>query len=60
MTESHEPYIAGRKKVFSVSGAIQTTPDMTLDEFIDEFIDWIESKGWAYGGGFGVTYEEEE
>ena len=26
--------------------------EMTMDEFIDAFLELIESKGWFFGGGF--------
>lgn len=32
--------------------------DVSLDEYVDEFTKWIESKGWHYGGGHFKTKEE--
>lgn len=40
-----------RKKI-EINGCIEIPPEMTLDEFENEFIKWVESKGWFFGGGF--------
>ncbi len=36
-------------KYIEISGVLEV--DVSNDEFVDEFIDWIESKGWYYTGG---------
>lgn len=40
------------RKEMEITGCIEIPPEMTLDEFTDTFIEWIESKGWYFGGGF--------
>ena len=39
-------------KVIEVSGGMEIPDEMTMDEFIDAFLELIESKGWFFGGGF--------
>ena len=40
------------RKEIEINGCIEIPPEMTLDEFENEFIKWVESKGWFFGGGF--------
>ena len=40
------------RKEIAINGCIEIPPEMTLDEFENEFIKWVESKGWFFGGGF--------
>lgn len=40
------------RKEFEIRGCIEVTPDVDLDGFADEFLRWVESKGWYFGGGF--------
>ena len=40
------------RKEIEINGCIEIPPEMTMDEFVDEFIKLIESKGWYFGGGF--------
>lgn len=40
------------EKEIEISGCFEIPPEMTMDEFIDAFIELIESKGWYFGGGF--------
>ena len=35
-----------------IGGCFEIPLEMTMDEFIDTFIELIESKGWYFGGGF--------
>lgn len=40
-------------KEFDVCGVLSFGDKrLTWDEFMDEFIDMIEAKGWSYGGGW--------
>ncbi len=39
-------------KLIKVSGGMEIPDEMTMDEFIDIFLELIESKGWYFGGGF--------
>ena len=40
------------RKEIEINGCIEIPSEMTLDEFENEFIKWVESKGWFFGGGF--------
>ena len=40
------------RKEIEIQGCIEIPPDMNLDTFADEFIKYVESKGWYFGGGF--------
>ncbi len=40
------------RKEIEINGCIEISPGTTLDEFTDAFIEWVESKGWFFGGGF--------
>ena len=39
-------------KEFEIYGCIETPADVDMDRLSEEFIRWIESKGWYFGGGF--------
>jgi hypothetical protein len=56
MTESHKPYISGRKKVYTVKIA----SDMPRDEFEQHLHTMLFLKGWKYEGVVEVAYEEEK
>lgn len=38
-------------KYFNIEGIVETSDNISLDDIIDEFINFIESKGWTFGGG---------
>lgn len=40
------------KKFFKINGIIETPNEIDVDVFCDKFIDFVESNGWIYGGGF--------
>ena len=40
------------RKEIEINGCIEIPPEMTMDVFTDAFIEWVESKGWFFGGGF--------
>ncbi|MBO5797031.1 MAG: hypothetical protein J6R77_01640 [Clostridia bacterium] len=40
------------RKEIEITGCVEIPPGMTTDAFCDAFIEWIESKGWHFGGGF--------
>ncbi|SFI91599.1 MULTISPECIES: hypothetical protein [unclassified Bacillus (in: firmicutes)] len=42
-----------RYRTISINGVVLDV-DVSHDEFIDEFIQWIESKGWSF---IGITDE---
>ena len=39
------------RKEIEINGCIEIPPETTMDEFCDAFIEWVESKGWFFGGG---------
>ena len=39
-------------KEIEIRGCIEIPDEITVDEVTDAFIDFIESKGWYFGGGF--------
>ena len=39
-------------KEIEIGGCIEVPDEITLDEVTDAFIDFIDSKGWYFGGGF--------
>jgi hypothetical protein len=41
-------------------GSVELDENTDLDKFSDEFIDWLESKGWAFFGSFKPNENEEE
>ena len=40
------------RKEIEINGCIEIPPETTIDEVCDAFIEWVESKGWFFGGGF--------
>ena len=40
------------RKEIEIMGCIEIPSDTTKDEVIDAFVDFVESKGWYFGGGF--------
>lgn len=40
------------RKEIEINGCIEIPSEMTIDEFTDIFINFIESKSWYFGGGF--------
>ena len=40
------------RKEIEIRGCVEISPEMDMDRFADEFIQWVESKGWSFGGGF--------
>ena len=47
-----------RKYGFDINGSVHVNVDE--DQFNKEFIEWIESKGWAFAGVIKPTEESEE
>lgn len=39
------------RKEFEIQGCIEVSPEVTEDEFWNAFIEFVESKGWSFGGG---------
>jgi hypothetical protein len=44
-------------KFIEINGVVTIINNVTVDQFTNEFIDWLESKGYEFGGG---TKEVEE
>lgn len=40
------------RKEIEIRGCVEILPEMDMDRFADAFIQWVESKGWSFGGGF--------
>lgn len=40
-----------KRNTFEIQGCISIEPDMTHDEFMEAFLEFIASKGWSFGGG---------
>lgn len=40
------------EKEIEILGCINVPVDVDKDTVIDAFLDWVESKGWSFGGGF--------
>ena len=40
------------RKEIEINGCVEIPCEISVDAFTDAFIEWIESKGWRFGGGF--------
>ena len=40
------------RKEIQIIGCVEIPQEMTKDEFENAFIEFMESKGWYFGGGF--------
>lgn len=40
------------RKEIEINGCVEVPPEMTMDEFARVFLEFTESKGWYFGGGF--------
>ena len=40
------------RKEIEINGCIEVPPEADFNAITNEFIQWIESKGWSFGGGF--------
>ncbi|PGZ96000.1 hypothetical protein COE51_19335 [Bacillus pseudomycoides] len=47
-----------RYRTISINGAVLDV-DIYHDEFVDQFIEWVESNGWTFIGVTDETTEEE-
>jgi hypothetical protein len=52
--------MANKTKEYRIDGCIiDWSGNSNEDTVLDEFIEWIESKGWEFGGGFeDITNKE--
>ena len=47
------------EKEIEIGGCILVPRHVPKDEVIDKFIEWVESNGWYFGGGFReLAYNE--
>ena len=42
-----------------IGGCLTVPADVSKDQVIDAFINWVEANGWYFGGGFRVLSPEE-
>jgi len=48
-------------RLIEINGVAEIHPSVSLDQFSDMFIEFIESHGWFFGGGYkDITNEEKE
>ena len=40
------------RKEIEINGCIEISPEMNIVDFENEFIKFVESNGWSFGGGF--------
>lgn len=43
----------------TIDGIVTVPEGIDADKFTDEFIAWLEGKGYTFGGGIG-TYKDED
>lgn len=39
------------RKEFEINGCIEVPSEVTEDDFLKKFIDFVESNNWVFGGG---------
>ena len=39
-------------KEVEIQGCVVITEEVSMDEFVDKFIAFIEENGWSFGGGY--------
>lgn len=39
-------------KEIEIQGCVTVPKDVSMDDFIDKFIAFIEENGWSFGGGY--------
>ncbi len=39
-------------KEIEIQGCVTVSEEMSMDDFIDKFIAFVESNGWSFGGGY--------
>lgn len=47
-------------KEITINGIVTAPEGIDADKFTDEFIEWLESKGYTFGGGIGPYKEEDD
>lgn len=46
------------EKLIEIGGCIEVPPETNKDDVVNEFIRWVESKGWYFGGGFAEIIDD--
>lgn len=46
-------------KEIEINGCINIPPNVSFDEVYDKFIEFVESNGWFFGGGFRTIIDGE-
>ena len=44
-------------KEIEIQGCVTVPEEVSMDEFIDEFIAFIEKNEWSFGGGYKTTID---
>lgn len=53
-----ESKIKVEEKEVVINGCVSLPEYVSVDAFVDSFINWIEYNGWSFGGGI-YDYEDE-
>jgi len=56
----NKPYTDTDFRLIEINGVAEIPPSVSLDQFSDMFIQFIESHGWYFGGGYKDITEEEK
>jgi len=60
MEEIEQLKIEGKTHWIDLVGSVELDENTDLDMFSDQFIDWLESNGWAFLGSFNPTEEDKD
>ena len=47
-----------KTNLISINGVVETSPDLDDDIFLQQFINWIESLGYNFGGGVSMNEDD--
>ncbi|MEA4987704.1 MAG: hypothetical protein VB095_06565 [Anaerovorax sp.] len=45
------------RKEFEFEGCVEVPAELSEDEFMDKFIEFIEVNGWSFGGGINTIID---
>ncbi|WP_206459223.1 50S ribosome-binding protein YggL [Anaerovorax sp. IOR16] len=45
------------RKEFEFQGCVEVPAELSEDEFMDKFIEFIEVNGWSFGGGINTIID---
>lgn len=60
MREDLQIGVIEMSKVIEINGCITVQPEVSHDEFLEKFINFVEENGWCFGGGTKVFVDDEE